>query len=93
MSAKAVTRRLDRVAAARHAVWLDAEVRRQAVQLGVSEDELRREAEEVERVCRLAGAVTAEDRLAAVAADLGVSVEELRREMEQVRLEVEGAAG
>jgi hypothetical protein len=93
VSAKAVTRRLDRVAAARHAVWLDAEVRRQAAYLGISEIELRREAEEVERICRLAGAVTAEARLAAVAADLGVTPDELRRELEQVRLETSGAAG
>jgi len=93
VSAKTVTRRLDRVAAARHAVWLDAEVRRQAARLGVSEAELRHEAEEVERICRLAGAVTEDERIAAIAADLGVTPDELRRELEQVRLELAGAAG
>jgi hypothetical protein len=93
MRAKAVTQRLDRVAATRQAGWLDAEVRRMAAQIGVAEAELRHEAEEVERVCRVAGAVTAEERVAAVAAAIGVTVDELRQELEQVRLETSGAAG
>ena len=93
MSAKTVTRRLDRVATAKQAVWLDVEVRRMAAHLGISEIELSREADAIERVCRLAGAVTEEERLAAIAADIGVTPEVLLRELEHVKLEVAGAAG